>query len=137
LTTLGLLFLCLFLVRVLREMSKTNREHPDLIGHFIVATIIAACGSLLMSKGVLLIVRVLKEATVPVLDISLSGVLSGTVLFTVGGFFVGISTAATVDHPLPRVQIAAPYTVESKELLAHLERELYLAAHTDGYWHLG
>jgi hypothetical protein len=148
--TLGFVFLSIFLMRVLYEMHKLaathpagepmHREpiHPDLIGHFILATIIALLGTLLMAKGALLIVRVLHEDSLPLLGIPLEGMISGTVLFIVGGFFVGICMAATVAHPLPRVQITELDTVESKGLLdlpKGDKGELYLVAHTDGYWH--
>lgn len=134
--TLGLAFLSIFLVRVLYSMHKTGRYNQDLIGHFIIATIIAAFGGILMCEGALLVIRAAREAAVPLLDISVRGVLSGTIVFFIGGFLVGVTGAATVDHPLPRVQVATKHTTIPGELLAPLNEQLYIVAHADGHWHL-
>lgn len=133
--SLGFLFLAVFLGRVLYEIAKTQRKNRDLIGHFVVATTVAAFGTLLMAKGPLLIVRGGKGFTLPVWDIHLTPVISGTALFIFGGFCVGLCTAATVDHPLPRVQVTGAGTAEEKELLTFLMEDLYLVTHTEGYWH--
>ena len=123
------------MVHVLYSMEKTKRYNQDLIGHFVVATIIAVFGGILMCEGALLVVRAAGEAAVPLLDIRVEGVLSGSVVLFVGGFLVGVTGAATVDHPLPRVQVTRKPDTGPEEFSALLHGQLYVVLHADGHWH--
>ena len=135
--SLGLGVLSLYLVLVLYSIQKTEREkhNRNLVGHFVVATIVAAFGGFLMSQGALAVVGGLREAAVRGLEIPIEGVLPGTMLFLVGGFLVGVPAAATIDHPLPLVRVKTDPMVETKGLLALLKHRLYLVGHVDGTWH--
>jgi hypothetical protein len=158
---LGLGYLSLFLVLVLYAMGKTDRENPELIGHVIIAIIVAALGIFLIaqgasivlrSQGAFVVIRVVGEGMLN-LDLGppVQDMLSGTMLFLFGGFLVGVPAAATIDHPLPLVKVAGDSTVLANGLIASPPKPLYMApqrnlsewiasplymvAHVDGTWH--
>jgi hypothetical protein len=131
---------------------KTGQVSPRLPGHFIFATIMSGLGGITMSLGAFIVMTAIGGENVNKIvcretdirgaictaDVSSivsavandpsQGVFSGLMLFIAGGFLVGISAAATVEHPLPRAKIVRHRSFEPF-------REGYLVTHADGFWY--
>jgi hypothetical protein len=141
-----------------RKRAKTPKPPPGLFGHFVLATIMAGLGGIAMSLGALVVITTIGAENVveiicgeadiggaicsvniirvvdTVANDPSQGVFSGIMLFIAGGFFVGISAAATVDHPLPPKIVGRPTSESRGDSAPPLKG--YLVTHADGFWHL-
>lgn len=137
---------------------KGEKVSHQLFGHFIFATIMAGLGGITMSLGAFVVMTAIGgeninkivcsetdiRGAICTADVSSivnavanapsQGVFSGMMLFIAGGFLVGISAAATVDHPLPLAKIVTVPTSEPRGIPAP-NREGYLVTHADGFWY--